>query len=264
MNNHIGVATAGGVRRSNAEGPQVNRHAFVLHLLGGFQVARGDTVIEVAHSSQRLLGFLALQDRALPRSFVAANLWPDTTDCKAAANLRTALWRLRQPNVDLIAVRGDRLSLRQDVWCDVRALRDASRRHRVDGSLPHDELLTEARGELLPGCWDSWIAFERERLRQEVAYLCEEACTAHVVAGDYHRALLLALAAVENDPLRESANLAVIRVHLVAGNRTAAIRHARGYAALLADDLGIEPPEAVDELLWNRPVDVPLDVTLSA
>ena len=234
----------------------MNRHAFVLRLLGGFQLGRGDSVVDVPHSSQRLLGFLALQDRALPRSFVAANLWPDTTDGKAAANLRTALWRLHRPQVDLIATRGDRLSLRSDVWCDVRALREASRRYRVDGSLPPDELLTDTRGELLPGCWDSWIAFERERLRQEIAYLCEEACAQRAATRDFHGALLHALAAVENDSLRESANLWVIRVHLMAGNRTAAIRHARTYAALLEEDLGIDPPAAVDDLLWNRPISV--------
>jgi DNA-binding SARP family transcriptional activator len=118
--------------------------------------------------------------------------------------------------------------------------------------------LIEARGELLPGCWDSWTVFERERLREQVAHLCEEVCARSAAAGDWHRALLHALAAVESDPLRESANLWVLRVHLAAGNRTAAIRHARAYAALLDVDLGIDPPAAVDDLLWSRPAAVPI------
>ena len=232
----------------------MDRHGFLLRLLGGFELGRGDTVVDVPHSSQRLLGFLAVQDRALARSFVAATLWPDTTDGKAAANLRTALWRLHRPDLDLIATRGGQLALRPEVWCDVRALREAVRRHRLDASLPPDDLLIEARGELLPGCWDGWIVFERERIRQEMAHLCEEACARGLAARDWHRALLHALAAVESDPLRESANLWVLRVHLAAGNRTAAIRHARAYAALLYDDLGIDPPAAVDDLLWSPPV----------
>jgi len=65
-------------------------------------------------------------------------------------------------------------------------------------------------------------------------------------------------ATVNVAPLRESANLWVLRVHLAAGNRTAAIRHARAYAALLDEDLGIDPPAAVDDLLWSRPVPVPV------
>jgi len=242
--------------RSSAEGPRLNRNRFVLRLLGGFQLQRHGVTVDVPLSSQRLLGFLALQDRALARPFVAAMLWPETTDEKAAANLRTALWRLHRPELELIETVGGQLTMRADVWSDVRAVREAAREFRRFGSIPGGDVLIDARGELLPGCWDGWLVFERERLRQDLANLCEASCASRLAAGDHHRALLHALAAVECDPLRESANVWVLRAHLAAGNRSAAIRHARRYATLLQDELGIDPPDVVDELLWTRPLSV--------
>jgi len=240
--------------RSSAEGPRLIRNGFALHLLGGFQLQRHGVTVDVPQSAQRLLGFLALQARALARPFVAATLWPETTDDKAAANLRTALWRLHRPELELIETIGGQLSMRAAVWSDVRAVREAAAAFRRFGSLPNGDVLLDARGELLPGCWDGWLLFERERLRQDLANLGEATCAAHLSAGDHHRALLHALAAVECDPLRESANVWVLRAHIAAGNRSAAIRHARRYATLLQDELGIEPPEVVDELLWTRPL----------
>ena len=230
-------------------------HGFELRLLGGFRLDQNLHGVELPLSSQRLLGYLALQDRPLCRAFVAATLWPETTDEKAAANLRTALWRLRRPDDGpLIVANGSQLSLSGDVWCDVRAIRAAARRLRDHGGLPAGDLLIDARGELLPGCWDSWVVFERERLREELAHLCESACARDLTGRDWHRGLLHALAAVECDPLRESANVWVLRAHLAAGNRSAAIRHARDYATLLHDELGIEPPAAADDLVWSRPL----------
>ena len=122
--------------------------------------------------------------------------------------------------------------------------------------IPGDDLLIDMRGELLPGCWDSWLVFERERLRQEAVHLCEACCAAAMTADDTNRAILHALTAVEADPLRESANMWVLRAHLAAGNRAQAVRHARAYAALLHDELGIDPPAVVDDLLWTRPIPV--------
>ena len=43
----------------------MNRTLFAVHLLGGFQLRRDGTIVDVPQSSQRLLGFLALQDRGL-------------------------------------------------------------------------------------------------------------------------------------------------------------------------------------------------------
>src|SRR5918994_3016273 len=70
-----------------------------LSLLGGFQLrcAAGHDV-PVSRSGQRLLALLALQARSLGRLWVAGTLWLDATDERAGASLRSALWRLPQPD----------------------------------------------------------------------------------------------------------------------------------------------------------------------
>ena len=188
----------------------------------------------------------------MPRCFVADSLWPETSDQKAAANLRTALWRLNRPELAMIVTGHSQLSLHADVWVDARVVRDASAQQRRTGLLPEGDLLLEIRGELLPGCWDGWLIFEREQLRQETMLLCEATCARLIETGHVGRAVLHALTAVSCDPLRETANLWLVRAHLACGNRADAVRHARSYAVLLETELGLQPPAELDELLWSR------------
>ena len=231
----------------------MNRTLFAVRLFGGFQLTVAGTPVDVPLSSQRLLGFLALQERDLARGYVAATLWPDTTDDRASANLRTSLWRLNRPDFELIKATRGHLALDRDVWVDARVLRSAARDLRRSGVLPDDDVIIDIHGELLPGCWDTWLVFERERLREEAVHLFEAACAACLARSDTNRAVLHALAAVEADPLRESSNVLMLRAHLAAGNRAEAMRHARRYADVLQCEFGIEPSPIVDELLWARP-----------
>jgi len=58
--------------------------------------------IAISRGSQRLLAFLALQERPVSRVHVAGVLWPELPDERAAANLRSALWRLRRSGAHLV------------------------------------------------------------------------------------------------------------------------------------------------------------------
>ena len=144
-----------------------------LRLLGGFQLSCGGRSIQTTPSLERVVAFLALEDRPLPRAYVAASLWPETSDCNACANLRTTLWRLHEPDHDVLETSGSHLALRSDVWVDVHAVEAAARRYRTTGAIPGHDFVDQVRGELLPGLWDSWLVFERERLRQEIVNLYE-------------------------------------------------------------------------------------------
>jgi DNA-binding SARP family transcriptional activator len=225
---------------------------FTMRLFGGFELRRGDALVDLPQSAQRLLSFLALNERSLPRRYVADTLWPDAEEDRAQANLRTTLWRIHAQRLDLVNVTPMEMALSPAVWVDVRALVEASREHRRTGILPRPDTLLGLRGELLPGCWDSWLVFDRERLRLEAIHLLESACDSCMGQGDSHLATLLGLCAVECDPLRESANLLVVRAHLARGDTVLAIRHARRYTEMLADELGVAPPVELEELLWQH------------
>jgi DNA-binding SARP family transcriptional activator len=220
-----------------------------LRLLGGFDLRLGSQLVDVPLSVQRLLGFLALQDRALPRCYVADTLWPDAGDARAHANLRTALWRLHSAHHAIVEVTPVELALSPAIPVDTRTVHNAVREYRRSGALPEPETLLDIHGELLPGCWDCWVAFERERLRHEAVELLEASSRACLARGEFHLATMLGLSAVECDPLRESANLLTVRVRLLAGDLSGAIRYARRYAQLLKDELGLPPPPPLLELL---------------
>jgi DNA-binding SARP family transcriptional activator len=224
-------------------------HAFELLLLGGFELRCDGAVIEVAPSSQRLLAFLALTERPLPRAYVAGALWPDTTEEKAGANLRTALWRLG-PQAGIVSTCLAHLALRGEVWVDARFVHETAQRLRrtADHWAP-DSRLDGLRGELLPGCWDSWLVFERERLRQDCIHINERCCIAALQRGDTYAAVRAALGAVECDPLREASNALLIRAYLRDGDRAQATRRYEAFADLLHRELGVGPAAATAALL---------------
>ena len=68
-----------------------------LRLLGAFQLILNHRVVPVTIGSQRLIAFLALHDRLLPRMYIAGVLWPEVPTGRANANLRAGLWRLPEP-----------------------------------------------------------------------------------------------------------------------------------------------------------------------
>lgn len=227
----------------------MTRTGFAMRLFGGFELRQGQSVIDVPLSVHRVLGFLALHDRPLPRCYVADTLWPDAGEEKAHANLRTALWRLHRLHGDVLDATPVELTLQPEVRVDARTLHEAAREYRRSGVLPEPETLLEIRGELLPGCWDCWLVFERERLRCEAVELLESTSRACLSRGQLHLASMLGLGAVECNPFSESAHLLVIHVCLVAGDRISAARHARRYANLLETELGLPPPTMLSDLL---------------
>lgn len=220
-----------------------------LRLFGGFELRLGSRVLDIPLSAQRLLGFLALHDRPLPRCYVADTLWPDTREAKAHANLRTALWRVHSKNHPILEITPVELALSPAVLVDARTLHQAARAYRRSGELPTPETLLDIRGELLPGCWDCWLVFERERLRHEAVELLEAMSKACLGREEFHLATMLSLSAVECDPLRESANLLVIRARLAAGDPGGAVRYAMRYSQVLRDELQLPPPPQVADLL---------------
>ena len=108
-----------------------------------------------------------------------------------------------------------------------------------------------AGGELLPGWYEDWVLMERERTRQLWLQTLEAACARLTLAGRYSDAVVIALTAVEAEPLRESAQTALINAHLAVGNRMEALRQYGLYAEALKRDLQLQPSEQMLKLTSN-------------
>lgn len=221
-----------------------------LVLMGGFELICDGRAVALPHSAQRLVAFLALADRPVRRCHAAATLWLDTPDQRSGGNLRTALWRLQRSGQRLVELCGGQMRIAPDVAVDVRALADTSRRlvhgeQALDG-IALDQLVDA--GELLPGWYDDWVIVQRDRTRQLRVQALEAASRMLTARGRHAEAVVAAAAAVEADPLRESAHEAAIAAQAAAGNRGDALRQYRRYAALLERELDLEPSPELQQL----------------
>jgi len=229
----------------------------VLHLFGGPYVSVDGCRREVPEGSKRLLAFIALRRQRVERRHAAGLLWPVGSDERAAGNLRSALWRLRGADVDLLVVDKVSLRLRDDVAVDVELVGGWAAR-LISGTMRPDELTivpswAEAL-ELLPGWYDDWVLLERERLRQRVLHGLEALSRHLVTAGRFAEAVEAAMVAVAVEPLRESAQRALVTAHLAEGNRVEGRRCLEAYREILRRDLGAEPAPDLTALVHSRPV----------
>ena len=76
----------------------------MLHLLHGFTLRVGWRPVQLMWSSQRLVALLALREQPPSRAYVAGTLWPETTDTRANANLRSSLWRVQRACGTLVSL----------------------------------------------------------------------------------------------------------------------------------------------------------------
>ncbi|MGE5235612.1 MAG: AfsR/SARP family transcriptional regulator, partial [Acidobacteriota bacterium] len=149
-----------------------------LELLNGFRLIHYGELVELPRPAERLLGFLALQDRPSPRSHVATALWLDSTDARAAGSLRSALWRLRRLGCKLVESHNRRLRLSPDLAVDHREAVVAARR-LLDPSSDLERIdLDNAllSGDLLPDWYEDWVVLERERFRELRIHALESLC----------------------------------------------------------------------------------------
>ena len=222
-----------------------------LTLLGGFSLHVGHETVPLSHAPQRLLALLALNGSALRRGYVAGLLWGDSTEARANGCLRSALWKLRVAGLRVIAARGDSLALAPDIDVDVKRVTNLAREVVVGGFGEKAFALLEPdfSAELLPGWHDEWVVGARERHRQLSLHALELLCEHLTRIGSYGAAVLAGMAAVDREPLRESAHRALIKVHLAEGNAVEAIRRYRQYETIAARDLGVGPSVMMRSLL---------------
>jgi DNA-binding SARP family transcriptional activator len=222
-----------------------------LTLLDAFELSWEGRTVELPTPAQRLLAYLAVEDRPLHRGYLAGALWLNSSEAHASGSLRSALWRIRRSACGLVEETNHQLQLAKSVAVDLREAYSWASRIR-DSAWPIDAAdvaAASASAELLRDWYDDWVVLERERFRQSRAHALELLCGRLAAEGRFTEAIDVGLAAVQNEPLRESAHRAVIGVHLAEGNRSEALRHYAYYRRLVTGELGIEPSTRMESLV---------------
>jgi len=221
-------------------------------LFGGPYVMHNGGRLEVPDGSKRLLVFVALSAGKVDRRYAAGSLWPEGSDERAAGNLRSALWRLKCAGIHVVETDKCTLGMRPGTVVDVGVVDEWAAR-LVDGSATAtDFCLLNWRWDamdLLPGWYDDWVIFERERIRQRLLHALEALSRRLVEVNRCAEAVDAAISAVSADPLRESANRVLIEAHLAEGNVIEACRTYERYRDNVRRELGVEPGEQLASLV---------------
>ena len=235
----------------------------VLHirLFGKFEVWCGQRTLANLdiRKVQDLFCYLLLhRDRPHPRETLADLLWNNNTTTQSKKYLRKALWQLRaalgshtESHSRVLLVEPDwvQLNPQADFWLDVAVFEQA---FTLVQGVPGKELdfqraltLLSAvglyRGGLLEGCYQDWCLYERERFQHMYLVMLEKlmgCCEAH---HDYEAGLVCGTRILRYDRARERTHRRLMRLHYLAGDRTAALRQYEQCVAALDKELDVRP-----------------------
>ncbi|MCZ2405056.1 transcriptional regulator [Paenarthrobacter sp. Z7-10] len=216
-----------------------------LNLLGCWQLSREGRTVRVGIRQQRLIGALALLGPR-PRSAVAGLLWPDSSEPRATASLRVAVWHVAHEYPGLLRNGENALALSSAVDVDVDRLQRSI--GAAPQGVPVRALLEQLRtAELLPGWYEDWILDEQERMRH-VRLTALDALTRRLLDAADPAAQEAALITVSLEPLRTASNELLIRAQLAAGNYNAAVRAFDLFRWRTLEAFGTEPSIRFNEL----------------
>jgi len=214
-----------------------------LELLGSFDLRVNGDALAVPMNAQRLVAFLALHGGLLLRQHVAGSLWGDSSQLHASGSLRSALWRLGHLEGPLVEVANSHIRLSPFVKVDVDAA-EALAHLMLDGSRDLTQADLDVRllsAELLPDWTEDWVLIARESHRQLRLRALEALCGRLTAIGRHGEAVQAGMLAVSIEPLRESAQRALVAAHLAEENTAAAREQYESFRKLLREELGIEP-----------------------
>jgi predicted ATPase/DNA-binding SARP family transcriptional activator len=234
-----------------------------IRLLGRFEVRRDGEAVEIpSRPSQSLLAYLALNTGArLRREKLAGLLWPDSDETKARRQLRQALWRLRKSIGDEYLL-ADKITIGfnpdANYMLDVDVIKNDAAWARAKDEVVRN--IADYAGELLPGFYDEWVIFERERLRAVFELQMQLLLNRLLEDQQWADALRCGECWIARGEIPEPAYRAVMIAHhgLRDISRVSEVFHRCRDA--LRDELGVDP-SAETRLLYERLIkeDKPLE-----
>ncbi len=228
---------------------------FRLHTFGGCYLERDSARLDSVSGQRKALALLALLAdagaRGVLRDRVLAFLWPESDEVRARTSLKQLVHSLRQqlraPDALLAS---SELRLNPDVvMSDVSEFREAI----AQGE--HATAVHLYAGPFLDGfylrgadAFERWATAERDRLAHDFARALEALAEQATVGGDVRASVgwWRRLAAAE--PLSGFVATGLMRALDRAGERSAALQHARVFQQLVVTEVGGPPDAAVAEL----------------
>jgi len=217
-----------------------------IQLLGDFRLSYGDQAVTAVNTArlQALVAYLVLhRDAPQSRKHLAFLFWPDTTEAQALTNLRNLLHKLRQalPDPDRFFVAdAHEVTWRRDApfTLDVAEF-DTRAQSTTRAAL--EQAVSLYRGDLLPSCYDDWIAPERERRQQAAGRALERLIGLLEIERDFKTAIGYGVRLRQLDPCNEDAHRILMRLHAANQDRAGVLRAWHTCVKTLQDELSADP-----------------------
>ncbi len=221
-----------------------------LKLLGSPQILlEGRTLPKLsAAKSQALLFYLALSTRPHSRLALAGLLWPEKSDSEALANLRQAVYHLRNALPNYLDITRLTIALNPDWPCQVDVVLFEKATNATDEMHTLQTAVDHYVGDFLAGFYveeavefEEWMLVTRERLHHLATQILHQLAE-HF---DKHQETGLGLRYTNQwlvlEPWREEAHRQKMRFLAWDGQSQAALAHYAHCRQVLADELGAEP-----------------------
>lgn len=222
-----------------------------VRLLGAPQVERDGQPVRGLRSRKALglLGYLAVQERPIPRAHLAELLWQGLDEAHGRANLSWVLHQITTLIPGCLKVERHSVAFRRHSSNSLDI--DAFETMEADGG---KEALMAAvelhrgpflEGLQLEGCaqFEIWLAAERERWAQRLVEVLHALARECGRCGEYERGLHLSRRLLALEPWRERTHRHMMELLARSGRWTSALAQYRSCRRILADELGVEPTE---------------------
>jgi DNA-binding SARP family transcriptional activator len=226
---------------------------FFLRTFGGLSLERDGTPLDELTGSRKPLVLLAVfaADEVVSRDRLLALLWPESDTDRARGSLRQTLHSIRQALGSTDVVTGT-VELRLNparIGSDVGAFLDAARASEpaAAAALYRGPFLDGVHTSNAPD-FEHWRDSRADELRQLHATQLERLAEGAEAQQDFAGAAAWWRKRQEVDPTNGVVAARLIRALDAAGERTAALRHARLHAAVLQQEYELPPDPAVAAL----------------
>jgi TolB-like protein/DNA-binding SARP family transcriptional activator len=227
-----------------------------LQVLGGFRLSSADGEIVVPGAKERaLLAYLAVtHPKVHRREALRELLWASRFEAQGRQSLRQALYRLRKLLGSEVIVTND-AEVSLDGQLIASDIGEFEARAATEQASEVEAACRLYLGDLLAGfatqeeAFESWLAEERRRVREQAVAAMLAAAEAALAADRTQPALDFARQALAQDDLSEAAHRILIRCFAAAGRRTEALRQYETLKAHLQDQLGVSPEAVTRELV---------------
>ena len=218
-----------------------------LQVLGGFRLSSADGEIVVPGAKERaLLAYLAVtHPKVHRREALRELLWASRFEAQGRQSLRQALYRLRKLLGSEVIVTND-AEVSLDGQLIASDIGEFEARAATERASEVEAACRLYLGDLFAGfakeeAFESWLAEERRRVREQAVAAMLAAAEAALAADRTQPALDFARQALAQDDLSEAAHRILIRCFAAAGRRTEALRQYETLKAHLQDQLGSRP-----------------------